>query len=241
MLKCPICTVELEAKFRRTFIHHLNKQKSLNEINWPFKCAHLNCSNTFWLIKVYNKHLECHVDNKIEYLDRVSITNNNNFELIKNNDVFMDYENTQNQLENCIDEDDSKLTNEMGFKSNERAKKEIENKAFKLVNHFRSKNQLSYTLLNEIIKLFGDFINDLISIIKTQTFNLFDINEKNKNKYEDFYSEIMNPFDFISSSYKQQNLLESTELYVAPKSINMGKREDTCTIEGNTKMQLLNM
>ena len=82
---------------------------------------------------------------------------------------------------------------------------------------------------------------DLISIIKTQTFNLFDINEKNKNKYEDFYSEIMNPFDFISSSYKQQNSLESTELYVAPKSINMGKREDTCTIEGNTNMQLLNM
>jgi hypothetical protein len=74
----------------------------------------------------------------------------------------------------------------MGVKSNETAKKEIENKAFKLVNHFRSKNQLSYTLLNEIIELFGDFINDLICIIKTQTFNLYDINEKNKNKYEEF-------------------------------------------------------
>jgi hypothetical protein len=88
----------------------------------------------------------------------VYITNYNNFELTKNNDVFMDYENTQNQLENCIDEDDSKLTNEMGFKSNETAKKEIENKAFKLVNHFISKNQSSYTLLNEVMKLFEDFI-----------------------------------------------------------------------------------
>ena len=131
MLKCPLCPVRLEAKFRRTFKHHLNKHSSLNEINWPFKCAHLNCSNTFWCIKAYNKHLECHVDNKIEYLDRVSITNYNNFKLTKNNDVFMDYENTQNQLENCIDEDDTKLTNKMGFKSNETAKKEIENKAFK--------------------------------------------------------------------------------------------------------------
>jgi hypothetical protein len=43
---------------------------------------------------------------------------------------------------------------------NEEIKNQVKEKVFNLINHLRSKNQLSAVLLNEIIKVFGDLIFD---------------------------------------------------------------------------------
>jgi hypothetical protein len=92
-------------------------------------------------------------------------------------------------------------------------------------------------LLNEIIKYFGDFINDLLYIIKDKTLNAFEFSEENQQKYLLFHEKLLDPFEFISSNYKQQNLLEATGLYVAPKSINLGKREDA--VIRDNKLQIV--
>jgi hypothetical protein len=104
-------------------------------------------------------------------------------------------------------------------------KSEIKNKAFKLINHFRAKNQLRNTLLNEIIQMFGDFINDLIDNIKDKTIDLLP-NEEQKKDILELNDIFVNPFDFLSSVYKQQNLLEDSGFYVSPQSINIGKRDE---------------
>jgi hypothetical protein len=103
-------------------------------------------------------------------------------------------------------------------------KSEIKNKAFKYINHFLAKNQLSNTLLNEIIQMFGDFINDLIDNTKNKTIDLLPTEEQKKDILQ-LYNIFVNPFDFISSVYEQQSLLEDSGFAVSPQSINIGKRD----------------
>jgi hypothetical protein len=118
--------------------------------------------------------------------------------------------------------------------SNEGIKTDIRNKAFKLINHFRAKNQLSNLLLNEIISMFGNFINDLVEICKEKTADLIELNQEQRINIEEFYSVLINPFNFVSSVYKQQNLLEESGFYVAPQTINFGKRNETMIKKGKS-------
>ena len=131
--------------------------------------------------------------------------------------------------------EEDKIEPDDSDKSIDAIRNDIKNKAFKLINHFRAKNQISDVVLNEIIKLFGEFFNDLIYIIKDKTSELFDLNHENEKKLSElseFYAVIVNPFEFLSSIYKQQNLLEESGFYIAPKSINIGKRDDSLMKNG---------
>ena len=67
---------------------------------------------------------------------------------------------------NSDDDDSSDILNtedKSHFKncdySNDKINTDLKTKSFKLINHFRSKNQLSDLLLNEMIKCFGEFIS----------------------------------------------------------------------------------
>jgi hypothetical protein len=113
------------------------------------------------------------------------------------------FNNESNYLAN--DEDVDRDCDDEAQNSEEIIAEQIRDKAFKLINHFRSKNQSSSLLLNEIIKYFGDFINDLLYIIKDKTLNAFEFSEVNQQKYLLFHEKLLDPFEFISSNYKQQN------------------------------------
>ena len=106
----------------------------------------------------------------------------------------------------------------------------LNTKAFDLVNHLRSKNVLSAVLINEIIDLFSDFIFDLVDIIQEEVFeHLEQASSLNKNNLQNIFNQVNKPFAFLSTTYKQQALLEETGFYVAPKSIYLGKREEIST------------
>jgi hypothetical protein len=88
-------------------------------------------------------------------------------------------DNLFNNESNCLanDEDVDRDFDDESQNSEEIIADQIRDNAFKLINHFRFKNQLSSLLLNEIIKYFGDFINDLLYIIKDKTLNAFEFSE----------------------------------------------------------------
>jgi hypothetical protein len=82
--------------------------------------------------------------------------------------------------------------------------------------------------------MLGDYINDLIDKIKDKTFDLIRPNEEQKKDILEFFGVLTNPFDFLSTAYKQQNLIEETGFYVAPQRINLGKRDEVLLRNENT-------
>jgi hypothetical protein len=182
---------------------------------------------------MYKKHVVKHISD---------LNKDENLNLKKGNESFKNCSNSCD--EEIRDPDDynmnDKEVNEESEEidycdlSNEGIKTDIRNKAFKLINHFRAKNQLSNLLLNEIISMFGNFINDLVEICKEKTADLIELNQEQRINIEEFYSVLINPFNFISSVYKQQNLLEESGFYVAPQTINIGKRNETMIKNGKS-------
>jgi hypothetical protein len=211
------------------------------QINWPLNCVQLNCSKTFKDVKSYGSHLLVHISdvntNKNLVINRESTTLQN----FSENSLEIDNKFIENQVlftsdDNDFNNDDDPIDdNKSDFKrldSNEKIKTDLKTKTFKLMNHFRSKHQLSDLLLNEIIKSFGDFISDLIDTVQDKMLDLFDLTDDKKEDFSLFYTSIANPFEFLATSYKQQKLLEQTGFYVAPKSINLGRREETTIKNG---------
>ncbi len=92
-----------------------------------------------------------------------------------------------------------------------------------LINYFRAKTILSAALLNEIVHRLSDFIYDLVTLIQVEA---FEINDKAKSDLDEFFDIVNRPLDFMSTTYKQQTILEETGFYVAPKTICIGKRDD---------------
>ena len=240
--KCAICGLELKIEHKRAFLNHMRTHEELFQIVWPIKCGQKNCSKSFTSIKLYSTHL---IQHSLELKKDENIKVNNSFVVKTSQSSFHEFDNEQNvHLEKTITElnfaamEEDKIEPDDSDKSIDAIRNDIKNKAFKLINHFRAKNQISDVVLNEIIKLFGEFFNDLIYIIKDKTLELFDLNHENEKKLSElselseFYDVIVNPFEFLSSIYKQQNLLEESGFYIAPKSINIGKRDDSLMKNG---------
>jgi hypothetical protein len=82
---------------------------------------------------------------------------------------------------------------------------------------------LSAALLNEIVHRFGDFIYDLVTLIRVEA---FENNDKTKSDLDEFFDIVNGPLDFISTTYKQQTILEETGFYTASKTIWIGTRDD---------------
>ncbi len=75
---------------------------------------------------------------------------------------------------------------------------------------------MSAALLNEIVHRFGDFIYDLVTLIRVEA---FENNDKTKSDLDEFFDIVNGPLDFISTTYKQQTILEETGFYTASKTI----------------------
>ena len=232
-LNCPVCNLQLEFKYKRSFLDHIGKHDQLLQIQWPLKCCQLSCIKTFSNAIMYKKHVVKHIPD-LNHGKILNLKKTN--ELIKNCSNSSNDEASDSYNHNMNETDIIEEAEELDYcdLSNEGIKTEIKNKAFKLINHFRAKNQLSNILLNEIISMFGDFINDLIEIVKDKTADLIELSQAQREKISDFYSIIVNPFDFMSSVYKQQNSLEDSGFYVAPRAINIGKRNDTLMKNGKS-------
>ena len=143
--KCSICDLHLEIKYQRAFFIHIASHETLFQIKWPLNCGQYKCTKTLSNIRHYKDHLNKHVSdiNMVENLELSKKT-----DLIKNSDDSCNaIANDSKNDDNC---NDNYLSNDYEAKddlnlSNECLKSEIKNRAFKLINHFQAKNQLSNT------------------------------------------------------------------------------------------------
>ncbi len=66
-------------------------------------------------------------------------------------------------------------------------------------------------------------IFDLVEISREKAFEIFDFDRRKEEKFSTLCNVINNPFEFVSSTYKQQSLLEETGFYIPSRTICLGK------------------
>lgn len=233
-LICPCVTCVnrvVSSEYQRAFINHVRQHINFNQLSIPFNCGQYGCSKSLVDMKMFSTHLnrdhknDASAENHLTMskhlkLDETSLNEDPiNEPSLLNEEVL----NTSAE-ETCLDhsEDDTKnIFNQVKIK------------AFDLINLFRSKNQLSASLLNEIIELFGDFFYDLVEIISSKVFEFLS-SENTKTILSKFFKKMSRPFDHVSTSYKQQKCLEQTGFYIAPKSIDLCTRDDVSIRKGTS-------
>ena len=227
-LMCPSTTCEIKLKYdhKRSFLNHIREHIQLNTIKLPFHCSQNGCTKTFFDLKIFSNHLNKFHEPNTEKNDLIK----NNVPLNDSNIINTDFFSSESDPD--FNDNDYLNNEEKNFVKNDTStvKINLNTKAFDLVNHLRSKNVLSAVLINEIIDLFSDFIFDLVDIIQEEVFeHLEQASSLNKNNLQNIFNQVNKPFAFLSTTYKQQALLEETGFYVAPKSIYLGKREEIST------------
>ena len=136
--KCSVCSLELDVKYKRTFIAHIKEHEDLYQIIWPLKCGQFNCSKSFNNIKPYGAHLAHHATDIRKEEDLNYKTNNSrsvhNSRSSLNNDIPNAYDDSCNYSIDIEATEEEKEINVDYLNSSIRT--EIKNKAFKLINHF---------------------------------------------------------------------------------------------------------
>ena len=235
VLYCPFsnCNIAVKTEHQRSFINHVRQHiQSSNQV-LPFVCGQNECSKTFYDFKLFSKHMNNYQNTKKKH----DIENKTTLNLSKRSKLLSvvcdDLNSSEEEKENI---ESFELKNNENNSNFNFLKKQLNDKAFDLINHLRSKNQINGNLLNEIINLFDDFIFDVFEMIKSEISESCSSNDESKIYFLELISLFYEPFEFLSTTHKQQAQLEKTGFYIQPLSINLGKRDDISMKKGKTSV-----
>ena len=100
--------------------------------------------------------------------------------------------------------------------------KDIQNKILVEVLRLKSKAQLTETVLNSFIEIAASIFENLFDEI-LKKFSFFSSKYKIDQKEIDFFlnecNKIKYPFEFINTTYKQENIIKSYVCFVVPVAI----------------------
>jgi hypothetical protein len=117
--------------------------------------------------------------------------------------------------------------------------KSVKDKAFLLIVDFKSKNQLSNSMLHYVLAQFNDYFNGIITIIINQAVSILSV-DNNKESLETFCKNsknLKNTFDSLDTNYKQEKEIVKTGMFVKPQSIYL--KESTPNLETMKIFKLL--
>ena len=260
-LQCKICFQNYEE--RSTFMAHMRIHQLFKQLTLPIQCNMLGCNRTFIDLKTMNEHLkDVHEKN-----DSVFILNKRKDENDDENEVHMETNNYDDykgaeEIDFIRGNDENNTENQNNEKINQKVadiilnkyNKEYLSQGFSNVNDIniesmllfsciKTKHQISDAALTFIINVFNGFIKRFSIFLQSKMIETFFENEIT-NKASDFLGfcdSIQSPFDFIKSTYKQNQLLESSDTYVAPISIQIGKRIDTGQKKNEAHIKVKNL
>ena len=232
LYNCSLCSDKVES--RRNYIAHLKVHVKLGNLKFPFNCFFGGCMRKFVNLVEYNRHLrEMH---EIISNDMLSFACTPAINILDQNiiDECMDCGNNDDDENN--ENNHPSVDSPSSEPNYDRLKKgfldydSINRAAFVLFSNIKTSHQISERALEYIINLFNNFYEKLILYIQSKAVEMLcdNIFTNNAVEFLSLCQSIQKPFDFINSIYKQFELIKKSGKYVAPESVNLGTRIDTC-------------